>query len=352
MVTTVRKFDQLYSLDLTILDPRNGTLLGAAKREARSKGELPAALDALSTDVRKSLNEKGEEIAAARQSVSQSTTENLQAYRHYFDGERFLGQMKLDKAEAEFERAVAIDPRFALGWYRLAYIRTWWHQDPSRSLARALELIERIPAKERYLVRGLEALSQKREDEAMRLYQQGLREFPGDKELLYQLGDVAFHRGNLPVAVDYLSRVVAVDPGFDRAWHHLVWAASNQGDLDRALRTAEQYVRQAPGELAFQALGGVHLERGDEEKALQVLGRAAELYPDASSPRMALAYVHLVKDRFDEAAAEYRLLERSEKIANRLEGMKGLAWLDGFRGRYRSADLRWQEISKTPRARR
>jgi len=155
-VASIRKLGNRYAIDLKILNPHKNEHLVTAKEEDSGQENIFAMIDRIAEKTRKGLNEKAEEIQATKQNIANVTTKNLEAYEHYFQGEQLLSNLKFNQAVDEFKMAVSLDSTFALAYYRLGYAYDWntTTEDQAReALAKASSMINRIPEKERYLLR-------------------------------------------------------------------------------------------------------------------------------------------------------------------------------------------------------
>jgi cellulose synthase operon protein C len=98
-------------------------------------------------------------------------------------------------------------------------------------------------------------------------------------EELRAFGAVVLHeRGRRAEAIAEMESVLEQSPGMDWAWRDLADWQFSAGQLDAALRSAQQLERLSPGDpmpLGFAA--AVRLERGDKAGALELLRRAHEL---------------------------------------------------------------------------
>src|SRR5438105_884037 len=84
----VRRFGEVYAIDLKLLDPDRNEYLFAAKEQGPGKESIPGLIDRLSEDVRARFDEQPAGIRATSVPVARSTTANLEAYRHFFAGEQ------------------------------------------------------------------------------------------------------------------------------------------------------------------------------------------------------------------------------------------------------------------------
>jgi TolB-like protein len=163
--------------------------------------------------------------------IGDKPTENLEAYDYYLRGNDYLN-----------ERAVELDPDFALGWAALAeaHAEVWENgYDPSAGrLERARAAAERALELEPDLAEAHRAIG--RYYECRRDYRRAGEEYerarwanPNDAELLARIADLLERQGEAGEALPLLARAAELDP-------RSVETATSYGDaLARAGRYAE-----------------------------------------------------------------------------------------------------------------
>lgn len=221
VIPSIRKFGKLYTVDLKVLDPRSGEYVFTSKAQDEGQEQIPGLIDLLSEATRKNLRENEAEILAASRKIAEVTTPNLEAYEHYFRGEAYLNQMQFEPAKAAFRRAIALDSTFGLAYYRLSYAMGWFAESLAEEpLHKALRYIDKIPEKERYLVRAEEIRQSQGFAAAFPILREMEKYYPNDKEMLFNIGDWAFHSQDLNTAIAYFEKVLALDPDHARTRFH------------------------------------------------------------------------------------------------------------------------------------
>jgi hypothetical protein len=88
------------------------------------------------------------------------STDNLDAFAAFLDGELYLAKFDFDSAGRAFRRATDADSTFALAWYRLALVRDWfgWVAPARMAVTRAEANAEKLSAHDRRLLQGFRAL--------------------------------------------------------------------------------------------------------------------------------------------------------------------------------------------------
>jgi len=170
----------------------------------------------------------GESTAAVKAAVKGGTS-NAQAYQQYLQGRFYLNRFaenSMRKAVGYFQKAVELDPSFALSWAGLARAHTWiceYSTDSSGGgfdgqLASARNAVARARALEPNLP---EALSAQAEIQlavdfdwagAAETLHRARELAPADPDLLVLASQLARSQGQLQAANDLLHQAVALDP--------------------------------------------------------------------------------------------------------------------------------------------
>ena len=339
VVASIQKFDKLYIIDLKVLDPIKNEYLVTAKEEGEGKAAIPGMIDRLSEKTRVGLNERISEVQASKQKVADVTTTNLEAYQHYFEGEQLINKLEFEKAAEQFSQAVAIDTTFALAYHRLAYALSWSGRPGAReAIEKAMRNIDKVPEKERYLMRGEYAIIQQDVQQGLSIYKDLLNVYPDEKEAIYLIGDYSFHQQDYPTAAAHLERVLSMDPGFERAYQHLCWTYGATMQFDRKMEVASQYVAKVPDEESYELLADAYLNQAKFDSALQVFSRALVLFPNSTRMIRGTGYTYLFENDFAKAETEFsKLIQPGRPADDQRTGYTGLSELAIQRGKYHEA---------------
>jgi tetratricopeptide (TPR) repeat protein len=204
-----------------------GVELASVRAEGPADSVL-ALVDSLGINLLKEIWIAREPIPNLR--VAGITTGNVDAIRSYLKGQQHNRRMEWDSASAAFLEALEEDSTFALAHYRLSltygWSRTFGSPESLRHSRLALRYGDRLPARERTLITAFDLFGNGRiaAHDTMLGY---VRQYPGDPEGWYLLGDVRFHaQPILALTLDDLilpfDRVLDLDPSLALAmWHPL-----------------------------------------------------------------------------------------------------------------------------------
>ena len=144
-----------YVITLEAVNARTGDTLGREQAQASSREEVIKALGQAASRLRKSLGESVTSLERFDRPLSEATTSSLQALRLYSEGRALTGRGLNAEAVRFFEKAVEIDPEFAIAHTGVALAYSNDGRDPEkvrRAAARAYELRDRVTDRERYAV--------------------------------------------------------------------------------------------------------------------------------------------------------------------------------------------------------
>jgi len=226
------------------------------------------------------------EIQAEVRAAEKGGTKNVEAHESYLQGRFFLNrhsEKETDQARAAFERAVQLDPKFALAWAGLAQTHVWdcnyategGQKGFNDHLAAARGAVERALALEPDLPDALfpRAMIETNFDYnwkgAAETLRKALALAPQDPALLMEAGNLASARGEKTQSLEFNRQAVALDPVNAQARAFL---ASSLSVL------------------------------GPQEEARAEYARVIELNPSAPNSHAGVGLTYLLEGKFEEAA--------------------------------------------------
>jgi TolB-like protein/Tfp pilus assembly protein PilF len=225
------------------------------------------------------------EIQAEVRAAEKGGTKNVEAHESYLQGRFFLNrhsEKETDQARAAFERAVELDPKFALAWAGLAQTHVWdcnyategGQKGFNEHLAAAREAVVRALALEPDLPEALfpRAMIETNFDynwkDAAETLRKALALAPQDPALLMEAGNLATARGETTRALDLFRRAVASDPVNAQARAFLASSVSVSGDQEEARAEYARVIELNPSAPNSQAgIGLAYLLEGKFEEA-------------------------------------------------------------------------------------
>ena len=246
------------------------------------------------------------------------TTSSYTALKHYLEGEALYRAARYGEATSAFLRAVREDPQFALADYRLSAAAEFSFDFllARRAARRAIENGERLPDRERMLVRAWNHFLNGNQQAAQHEYEAVLAAYPADIEARSGLGETLVHfnppRGqSASAARTAFERVLSVAPAYGEVRYHALEFAARERNLPRFDSLFAQLETKTPQYHAWLTIRAFTwgTER-DKQEALRLLRNANELEVGIAAARLA-AHTH----DFPAAATVARLLTTPEQTA-------------------------------------
>lgn len=251
---------------------------GEALAEAKADGALAQVFelqDRIVGQFAETLGSAGSDSATSRRTYRE--TSSLEAYQAFTEGRVRLESLDaslVSGAIADFERAIALDPRYALAHVGLANARFWQYE-----MSRARNQPE---------------------------------------------GALLAH------AIDHVRRAIELERNLAEAYATFSFLLVSAGRFSEALAAARRSVTLEPAYWGNQ-FRLAHAEWGEDR--LRTLSRAMELYPDFPFAHFEAAMVHIARGSLERAESVLRegtiVQERQANLKQRYPA-KGLHWLLGL----------------------
>ena len=267
-----------------------------AENYDRKSSDIFALQDDINDHVAMALQVKLTEGEQAR--IRRGQTDNPQAYEYFLRGlEIYRGFTKEANAQARklYEKAVALDPNYALGWCWIGWThyrdgRFGWIDTPAQSLALAEELAQKALAM----------------DDSM-------------SEAYFQLSVVYMARRQHDKAVVYAEKTIALAPNFASNLATVALPFLYSGKPEVAIELVQTAMRHSPYYPSWYlpVLGLAYRLTGQYDEAIDALESwRARANPRSSLPYLCLAYTYEETGRGEEAqVAVGEVLKRNSKAS-------------------------------------
>ena len=204
-----------YVLSLKAVNCQSGDLLAQGQATAAAKEKV---LDAVGEMAAKLRGELGESLATVQKfdvPLAQATTSSLEALKAYSLGRKTAQQQGGAEALPYDQRAIELDPNFAMGYHAVA--GDYWTLGEigraSEYFAKAYELREHASERERLLITGDYSLNVTGDvDKATQVFRELVESFPRDGVLYNFLGNALTAQGQHENAADVFLQGLRIDP--------------------------------------------------------------------------------------------------------------------------------------------
>jgi tetratricopeptide (TPR) repeat protein len=356
LVPTASRDGEGYLLQLRGESPEGGAPLFTASARSDDKDGIPAALDRLVATARRELRERNEDLGQAPSRLAAMTTSSLPAFRAYVEGTDCMahpseaaGHNGPARCGAFFERALGLDPAFALAHYQLAYLLSDVGADRPELRAHidaALRSLQRLSRRDAAIILAWKAHLDGRDEAALAGYGGILAEHPDDRQVLFLAGDLLYHRGDWAGATPYFSKLHReLDPDAEWPLDHLARCLALTGHANELRELSAGLVRPGAPPAARRLSIKVLVWLGDAPGALALARRDSAASPSARHDLLASL---VAAGEFDEAEQLVRELlavggTGPDQVSDRLRLLAILA----AQGRFAEG---WRLLQALPRA--
>jgi len=229
-----------YVLGLKAVKCQDGEVLTEEQVTANGKEQVLKALGQAATRMREKLGESlasVEKYDAPPENVTTSSLEAMRAYSLGYQAE--IVRIDYAASISPLQRAVRLDPQFAMAWARLAMAYHVVGDDASaaESMRKAIELRERVSERERFYID-----SHAGEDSAAtrKIYELWAQTYPRDSTPVANLSAIYILEGDADKALAAAREALELDPGSGINYANLVGAYVYLDRLDEAKAVAHQ----------------------------------------------------------------------------------------------------------------
>lgn len=235
------------------------------------------------------------------------------ALAHLDQASKYLAQKDFDRARAELELAVRIDPANAKAYELLGEVE--FQSGNTAGAIAAFEYAVKMQPNDfsSHYGLGMALLRNKEAGEGLRELRVAVSLRPNDLNANYNLGVVLLDEGKPDEAIEHLLK--AQTPGESRpeVAYNLVRAELAANRLDEARAEARKAAMPLDSDFNWQAaVGQLFLENHEADDAVPYLSRAHALRPDSTEFRHALAVAYLESKQPQQAIALIKSPETAE----------------------------------------
>ncbi len=277
--------------------PGTGESSSPLRLEANNEKDIIVKVDELTRQVKEGLNLTAAQIAGdIGKEADKITTSSPEALKYYVEGRRYICKGEGEQGVPFFEKAVEIDPEFAMAYRSLAMQRNDF-AIYRKYLKKALELSDRLSENERLLI---EANWYHCEEDYAK-------------------------------AIEVLERLLKIYPHHELGAYWLAYAYDEVGDVDRAIEGYEFCVQSLRTAVNTGNLAIAYMRKGLYQKAEDVCRSFLQDVEDNSYVREALFTSYLCRREFDPALTEAEKLYLLNPSNKELKG-RVLFCKDDFAG--------------------
>jgi eukaryotic-like serine/threonine-protein kinase len=255
---TIAQVGTRYLLTLKATDCANGDSLASAAVQASDKNHVLDALGKAAAEMREELGESLASVQKYDVPLQNVTTSSLDALQAYSLGQRALYALHDGfKAVSFYQRAVKLDPNFAMAYARLGvcYFNSRELTRASENLEKAYELRDRLSEPEKLYIEAHHAdIVTGDVDEARKTYELWSEIYPRDIVPLNSLGVVCSWLGLYDESLRAYQAALKLDPNEKTVNSNVVSSLTYLGRVAEAKATATRLLTHDPDDPVVHGL--------------------------------------------------------------------------------------------------
>ncbi|MGQ0733427.1 MAG: FlgO family outer membrane protein [Acidobacteriota bacterium] len=274
------------------------------------------------------------------------TTTSIDAYRLYAEGINLHTRFREAEAAVLFEKAIAVDPSFAMAYAKLAVAHSnLEHQDLRDKYSQlALKHSDRLTPRERFYIEGFYySLRPATLERGLDAYRKCVELDGGHQACRHNLALGLAFLERYQEAAQHYEELVRRGTTLPSTHAQLAACRLILGDTAKGVATAEAFSRRNPENGAgHRNLANILVVAGRYDDALPLLARAELLDPTDPGTLQSRAAVQILREDWTAAASAADALWSSQDETRRFGGAMARARLGAYAGRCNDA-LTWAE---------
>ena len=263
------------------------------------------------------------------------TTSSIEAYRYYAEGINLHERQRDREAIPLLEKAVAIDPDFAMALIKLAVVHSnLLHAAVSRDYAkRAFEHVNRLTARERYYVEGFYYEDAAAFDKSLQSYGKAIELYPDHASARHNSGVLLMQLERYDEAIKNFEELRRRGMTFPSSYGLLAAAYASLGRFDQAYRIDREYVdRNGDSAQGYVQLGILLARGGRFDEALGAFDQARALKPANPVAGVSREPIYIVREQWTDFDALDKTLVENPDASVRTQALLNRASAELLRG--------------------
>ena len=271
-----------FIVNASLMKAETGEVISSIREEGMGEASITDSIDKITKRIKTDLNLSEEQISNDLDKVlAQITTKSPEAFKYYSEGVKIHNQGRFRASIPLYERAINIDPEFAMAFRALGISYGNLGLSPQRNeyMERATALKERLSDRERFMIEGTYCgYSENTYDKALEAYKKVLELYPDDTSANHNLAVILTKLEQWEKAIPYFEKVRKTRFEFWASYQRLAQCYRGIGENDKAKEVLFDYLENIGDSdgihtalaIHYQHLGEYDLARSEVEKALSI----------------------------------------------------------------------------------
>ncbi len=287
--------------------------IGSDYVKGEGEESFPSMVDELTRKIKSDFKLSNKKLASdIDKEVNKITTSAPEAYKYYTEGRKYHRKGDYRQAIPFLERAVEIDPEFAMAYRAMASAhgnlgnRDEW----KKNIEKAFELSDRVSDRERYLIRADFYRTSEAYDKAIEAYDKLLELYPDDVSGNNNLGVIYRSLEEFDKALKYYKLAYQNRKDYPTCMN-VAMAYEAMGQYEKGREVWKDYLKTVSDDARIHRfLANNYVADGKLNLALEEANKAIALNPQSYNK----VWIYYLQGDFDSVEKEYKeWLEKDEK---------------------------------------
>jgi len=305
-----RGVDSILETQIDELSDEISEGLGIARKEVESVRDFTSEIGGSSfiskgREISEGIRNARDWAESAPMRITDVTTSSMEAYNDFLRGREEYEKFYYDDARKLLEKAVSLDPNFAIAYLYLAW--TYRGLDSSNAYREAIEKAKAYSAeateKERLYIEAHYAKeAEGNPKKSIRIFGSMAAKYPKEKRVYYDLAWL-YWNNDPKKAIEEFENALELDPNYSMAIVYLAYIYFDiLEDYEKANELLERYSRVSPSDAdTFDSLAEFYFRMGRLDDSIAKYKEGLKIKPDYHYSFSGLVYVYALKENYQES---------------------------------------------------
>ncbi len=299
-----------FIINTNLMKADTAEVISSIREEGLGEASITDSLDKITTQIKAGLNLSSEQISGdLDRELAQITTQSPEAFRYFSEGVKLYHQGQSRASIPLYERAISIDPDFAMAYRKLGVAYGALGLAPKRkeNLEKAMSLRYRLSDKERLLIEGTYyGDSESTYDKSIAAYKEYLQLYPDDTTANHNLALIFYNLDQKEKAIPYYEKARSAKADFVGTYRQLALSYRAIGEDDKAKEILDEYIEEfGDSDAIHRALASHYQHLGEYELAFSEAEKALAIDPNNFRNLSGLARAYRYKSDLKKAGDTY-----------------------------------------------
>jgi tetratricopeptide (TPR) repeat protein len=337
-----------FRINVTLQEAPGGELIASESVAGKGEAGIFSMVDELTRKIKANFKLSEQQITAdIDREIGKIVTGSPEAYKYYAEGRKYHGSGDYRRSIQLMEKAVEIDPGFAMAYRAMAmsYNNLFLFSERKKFMQKAMELADRLSEAERYQIQGsYYNVSEETYGQAIEAFNKLLKIYPDNTTANHNLALIHYRLEEWDEAIKRYEVCVRYRTEFIPSYTQLSDSYRAKGLYDKAGQVLENYIRNFSDNARIRlSAADFYIEQGKLEPAMAEVDKAFLLDPDDYQNLMTKGNIYLYQGELAKAEAEYLKLLQSREPTGRGYGLGYLGFLWVLQGEYEKAKSIWKQ---------